>query len=92
MGTRRPPRRAEHSKPEAQPSRGSELLKEWRGDRSQEDACNLLDIDHGAYCAFETGYRRPGLERAVRICQNSDGAVPVAAWLEESKGNSKKVA
>lgn len=88
MATRKPARKAEPSL-----NRGSELLKEWRGDRSQEDVCATLDIDHGAYCAFETGYRRPGLERAVRICQNTDGAVPVAAWLEEPRNsNSKRVA
>ena len=80
MSNRKGPRSSRRER-----SRGAELLKGWRGDRTQEEVCRLLDIDHGAYCAFETGYRRPGLERAGEIEKGTDGAVPIQAWLEPSQ-------
>ncbi len=70
------------------PSRGSELLVKWRGERSQEDVAHLIDIDHAGYCAFETGRRRPGLMRAVRIDTGTGGAVPVASWLDPAESAS----
>lgn len=69
-------------------SLGSELLKRWREKRlkiSQERAALLLEIDHGAMCAFETGYRTPGPRRAARIAEKTSGYVPVSSWEKPAR-------
>jgi hypothetical protein len=68
-------------------TRGSELLVSWRGQRSQAEVAFVLGIDPGAYCGFETGYRRPGLKRAAKIQDRTSGFVPVTSWLEPSTAN-----
>ena len=73
-------------KPEAPgKSRGSELLKAWRGHFKKADVVQALDIDYSAISAFETGTRRPGKKRAERIAENTQGAVPAESWTQPPK-------
>lgn len=69
-----------------QKTRGSELLKKWRGkSRSQTAVGYLLGLDMSRVSAFETGRMRPGMDVAARIAEATDNAVPVTAWLEPAK-------
>lgn len=64
---------------------GARLLLSWRTEVckiTQQQAAQLLDLDVAAVCAFETGYKEPGLERARSIEERTGGAVPVAAWTD----------
>lgn len=73
------------------PTRGSELLKDWRSrqrDMTQAEACAELNMDPAAYCALERGRRTPCLKRAVSI--EAVAGVPPRAWLEKAK--SKRAA
>jgi len=63
-------------------SKGSELLSEWRGERSAAEACSLLGINEAALYAFLAGRGAPGLKRAARIEEATDGVVPATSWVE----------
>jgi hypothetical protein len=63
--------------------KGPELLHVWRKETCKltlQQAANVLDLDVAAICAFETGHKSPGAERAARIEEKTGGAVPVSAW------------
>jgi hypothetical protein len=64
-------------------SRGAELLLDWRTTSvlDQTDAARQINIDVAAYCKLETGYRRPGLSRAVDIQTKTKGHVPATSWM-----------
>jgi hypothetical protein len=64
------------------PSRGSELLTEWRADRTPAEACAALGINEAAFYAFLAGRGSPGLKRAVRIEEATHGMVPASSWLQ----------
>ena len=64
------------------PSKGSRLLRRWRGARSQADICKLLELDPATYCKFESGARRPGGVWATKIEQASRGLVPAVSWYQ----------
>jgi hypothetical protein len=64
------------------PSRGSELLAEWCGKKPVGEVCVALGITESAFYAFKAGRGRPGLDRATRIQQATDGAVPATSWLD----------
>lgn len=66
-------------------SLGAERLRQWRGERNQSEVCGLVGVDQTAFCAFETGYKRPGLLRAVQIQRGTGGFVTVESWLETPK-------
>lgn len=72
------------SKPKTPPLSGPNLLKKWRGKRTQASACALVGLDPATYNAFEMGRARPGLKRAARIESGTDGAVPIGAWVDTS--------
>lgn len=63
-------------------SRGSQLLAEWRGEATQAQACELLDIDSASYNRFERGIRKPAGAIMVRIEKLTDGKVPANSWYE----------
>jgi transcriptional regulator with XRE-family HTH domain len=63
-------------------SRGSQLLIEWRGEATQAQACELLDIDAASYNRFEHGIRKPSGEIMFRIERLTDGKVPAKSWYE----------
>lgn len=63
--------------------RGAQLLEKWRGDRSQQEAADLIGIDLARYNAFENDRARPGLDWAVRIEEVTKGYVPAKTWAEE---------
>lgn len=65
--------------------RGEKLLYKWRGDRSQQEAADVIGIDLARYNAFENGRARPGLDWAVRIEEATDGAVPAKSWASDPK-------
>ena len=65
--------------------RGSRLLITWRGDRSQQEAANLIGIDLARYNAFENERARPGLDWAVKIEDVTGGQVPVRSWTNDKK-------
>ena len=66
-----------------EPPKGPVLLHQWRKETCKltlQQAANILNLDVAAICAFETGHKKPGLERAMRIEEKTSGAVPVSAW------------
>ena len=66
-----------------EPPQGPVLLHQWRKitlNLTLQQASNILNLDVAAICAFETGHKSPGLERAQRIEERTNGAVPVSAW------------
>jgi hypothetical protein len=63
-------------------SQGTALLRTWRGDMQQVDACKLLGLDPATYCRFEGGVRRPGGQWAARIERLTNGLVPASSWYE----------
>jgi transcriptional regulator with XRE-family HTH domain len=65
---------------------GSELLREWRGNRqiSQAAAATLIGILQGSLSNYEKGKATPGASNAVRVQQATGGAVPVESWLREA--------
>lgn len=67
------------------PTRGAELLRAWRGDRTQVDIGDKLGIDSTWVSHLEAGRRRPNLELAAKIAAVTDGAVPALSWLEPAK-------
>jgi transcriptional regulator with XRE-family HTH domain len=73
---------------------GPALLKSWRKSLklSQQRAAFLLDLDVGAVCAFETGYKSPGLERAQQIEAKTGGAVPVSSWPNDPQPRGRRAA
>lgn len=60
--------------------RGAKLLVDWRGERLQQEAADLIGIDLARYNAFENDRARPGLDWAVRIEDVTGGKVPVKSW------------
>ncbi len=66
-------------------SRGSELLKEWRGERLQVDVCDLFEIAAETYNRFENGKRKPSGHAAFTIEKITDGAVPATSWYEPAQ-------
>lgn len=72
------------------PSRGSQLLRSWRGDATQLQACDLLDLDSASYNRFEHGIRRPSAEIGFRIERLTDGKVPAKSWYEPPLAERKR--
>ena len=64
------------------PSRGSELLEEWRGNATQVQASARLGLNPVSYNRFEHGVRRPPGETTFRIERLTDGKVPAKSWYE----------
>lgn len=64
------------------PSRGSELMKGWRGQRLQIEIAKLLGIRPETYNRIEHGWRWPNLKFAHEIEEITNGAVPAASWIE----------
>lgn len=62
---------------------GHERLRAWRERLkiTQVEAAARLGIDFVTLSKFERGKLRPGLERAVRIADATDGEVPVESWV-----------
>ena len=68
-----------------QPTKGAPwLLRKWREAQglTQQDACELVELDPATYNAFEAGRKRPGLKRARAIEVGTGGAVPMEAWID----------
>lgn len=42
-------------------------LKEWRGDRTQDEACKLLDVDAMTYSRWERGLHLPRKKHRAKI-------------------------
>lgn len=72
------------TKPRTPPPSGPDLLKAWRGGRTQSAACAIVGLDPATYNAFESGRMRPGLKRAAKIEAGTGGAVPISAWVPTS--------
>lgn len=68
--------------------RGPKLLSKWRGDRSQQEAADLIGIDLARYNAFENERARPGLDWAVKIEDVTEGEVPAKSWAEEKRARA----
>jgi DNA-binding XRE family transcriptional regulator len=68
--------------------RGAKLLIKWRGERSQQDAADLIGIDLARYNAFENDRARPGLDWAVTIETVTKGEVPARSWAEEKRARA----
>lgn len=64
------------------PSRGSELLVGWRGNRAQTEIAEKLEIASETYNRFERGKRVPNLKYASAIETLTDGAVPASSWFD----------
>jgi hypothetical protein len=64
------------------PSRGSQLLEEWRGGATQAKAAELLKLDPASYNRFENGKRRPSAHVGFDIERYTEGAVPAKSWYE----------
>lgn len=64
------------------PSRGSQLLEEWRGAAKQAQVCELLELDPATYSRFENGIRKPAADVMVRIDRLTDGKVYAKSWYE----------
>jgi transcriptional regulator with XRE-family HTH domain len=65
------------------PSRGSQLLKKWRGAKqTKEQAAALLDLDPMTYGRFENGKRKPRAAVGFRIEKLTAGRVPARAWFD----------
>ena len=60
---------------------GAQLLRAWRGERSQKDAARALTLDQGRYSELERGVRRPGLHLASRLRRLTD--IDAHLWLDE---------
>jgi hypothetical protein len=58
------------------------LLRAWRGQLQQVDACKLIGLDPTMYSRFESGSRRPGGLWASRIEHLTSGSVPASSWYE----------
>lgn len=69
--------------------KGSKLLTEWRGERSQQDAADLIGIDLARYNAFEKERARPGLDWAVKIEDVTAGSVPAKSWTVTEKRKAR---
>jgi len=65
-----------------EPSRGSQLLAEWRGELQQTQAAKLLDLDLPTYNRFEHGVRKPTGKIGIKIERLTDGKVPASAWYD----------
>lgn len=72
-------------------SQGAVLLREWRGQMQQVDACKLLALDPATYCRFESGARRPGGQWAARIERLTSGRVPASSWYEPPHAQAEAV-
>ena len=68
--------------PTSGPSRGSQLLVEWRGELTQAQACALIQLDPATYNRFEHGIRKPSAEVSFKIERLTDGRVPAKSWYE----------
>ena len=60
-------------------------------DYRQHDLAAVLGVSQGYLSSLSAGKKRPSLARAVRIERATDGAVPVASWIDAPKktGNSQ---
>lgn len=65
-----------------QHSRGSQRMREWRGDRKQIDVLPVLGLVAPAYSRFEGGRRKPTAPIAARIELVTGGFVPATSWYE----------
>lgn len=63
-------------------SRGSQLLKSWRGSALQSLAADRLGLDAATYNRFERGKRKPQAEVCFQIERLTVGAVPARSWFE----------
>ena len=59
---------------------GPDLLRTWRGERTQREAAQVLGLDQGRYSQYENAKRRPGRFWAVKIAAATGGAVPIESW------------
>lgn len=58
----------------------SELLREWRGERTQIEASALLGVSQTALSDYESGKKIPGLDVAFRIEEVTKRRVRAAMW------------
>lgn len=77
------------SKP-VHPSRGMQLLAEWKGGLLGQQACKLLDLDHPSFSRFVHGIRKPPGEVAARIEKLTNGTVPAASWYEPPRSERRR--
>jgi DNA-binding XRE family transcriptional regulator len=68
-------------------TRGADLLMRWRrrAKLAQQDAAKAVGLDPCSYNRFERGGEVPGLKRAHRIAEATNGAVPIKAWVEAAR-------
>jgi hypothetical protein len=71
------------------PSRGSQLLEQWLGDRLHEDARKVLGLDPATFSRFLNGVRRPVFDVAFDIEERTGGIVYAKSWREPPKGKRK---
>jgi predicted transcriptional regulator len=57
-----------------------ELLRKWRGKRTQEEAATVLRITQSVLSEYEKGKKDPSVIRALEIEERTAGAVPVESW------------
>jgi DNA-binding XRE family transcriptional regulator len=60
---------------------GADLLRAWRGKRSQAEVAELLGVNQGTVSRLEAGEYEPGVALAIRLDRLSDGTIPVSAWV-----------
>lgn len=58
------------------------LLRQWRDARglNQSDAADALGLSQAALSDYENGRKSPSVDRALRIAELTEGAVPVESW------------
>lgn len=67
--------------------RGAALLVRWQKRRklSQQDAAKEVGISPPEYNRIAHGTTVPGMIRAIRIAQATNGAVPIGSWAEAAR-------
>lgn len=59
---------------------GPELLREWRGNRTQPEAAEILGCTFQQVSHWETGFHRPEADRRFEIERLTEGYVPASSW------------
>lgn len=67
--------------------KGGELLRAWRGDRSQEDVGRVLGVHQSTVARLESGDQEPTAGLALEIEKMTDGAVPASSLV---RGRSRR--
>jgi len=63
-------------------SRGSQLLEEWQGAATQQQAADLLNLDPASYSRFINGVRKPSGDLPFTIERVTKGHVPAESWYD----------